>query len=379
MKGFRKTAAANLSALLCCAMCVIAGVAQTQKQDSEQTLKIDTTLVSVPVIVTDRQGRYIPGLKGSDFTLYEDRVKQPIVFFADTEEPVNVALLLDTSMSATLALDDIKNAARDFVKQLRPQDRAMIASFDGDTIALCELTSNHRTLERAIADAHIGERIGTKLRDAVTAVMKEEFRTVKGRKAIVLLTDGKDHGSVVSEQALLDSATEADTLIYSVFYRSLPPGLGRDRQSPRGGWGRPGRGPGGWPGRRPGMEWREETFTPSPQFLDQPQRPDGQGRRQRRGGRIEERDEDAMEFLQRLSEVSSGRYFSSEVSNLNQAFGQILEELRHQYRLGFYPPDHPAGSVHTIKVEVGTKEARTDVIVRSRRSYRVAEERQTER
>src|SRR5262245_5213844 len=134
MDRFRTTVAEILSALACCAICVLAGAAQTQKQDSDQTIKIDTTLVSVPVIVSDRQGRYIAGLKASDFTLYEDRVKQPIVFFADTEEPINVALALDTSRSAEWALDDIKRTAQDFITQLRPQDRAMIVSFEHDTL-----------------------------------------------------------------------------------------------------------------------------------------------------------------------------------------------------------------------------------------------------
>jgi VWFA-related protein len=368
MNRFRRTFAVILSALTCCATCVIVGAAQTQKQDSDQTFKIDTTLVSVPVIVSDRQGRYIAGLKASDFTLYEDRVKQPIAFFADAEEPINVALLLDTSKSATWALDDIKKTAQDFLKQLRPQDRAMIVSFDRDIFALCELTSDRKTLERAIGDAQIGERFGTKLRDAVDAVMKEEFSTVKGRKAIVLLTDGKDHGSGVDEQTLMESAAEADTLIYSIFYRSLPPWLDRERQSPRGRRGVPGRGPEG----RPGIGGRDGFFMQTTWFPDPPQRPDGDGRRRRRAGRIEERNEEAIDFLRRLSEVSAGRYFSSEVSDLRQTFGQILEELRHQYRLGFYPPDHPAGSVHTIKVEVGIMAARPDVVVRSRRSYRVA-------
>jgi len=374
MDRFRRTVAAILSALIWCAICSIAGDAQPQKQTADQTIKIDTTLVSVPVIVSDRQGRYIAGLKASDFTLYEDRVKQPIVFFADTEEPINVALLLDTSKSATWVLDDIKKTAKDFVKQLRPLDHAMIVSFDHDTIALCELTSDRKTLGRAIDDAQIGERFGTKLRDAVTAVMNEEFRMVKGRKAIVLLTDGKDHGSEVAEQTLMESAAEADTLIYSVFYRSLPSWLDRGRQSPRGRWGIPGR----WSERRPQSDPRDGSFTPATWFPDPPQRPNRDGRRQRRAGRIEERNEEAMDFLQRLSEVSAGRYFSSEVSDLKRTFGQIVEELRHQYRLGFYPPDHPAGSIHNIKVEVGIKDADTDVVVRARRSYRVAGELQSE-
>src|SRR5262245_10705391 len=338
MNRFRRTVAAILRSLTCCAMCVIPAAAQSQKQDSDQTFKIDTTLVSVPVIVSDRQGRYIAGLKASDFRLYEDRVKQPIAFFADTEEPINVALLLDTSKSATWALDDIKTTAKDFVKQLRPQDRAMIVSFDHETIALCEFTSDRNTLERAIGDAQIGERFGTKLRDAVEAVMKEEFITVKGRKAIVLLTDGKDYGSEVGEQTLMESAAEADTLIYSVFYRSLPPWLDSDRQPPRDRRR--------WPDRRLWMGRRDGNFKPANVLPDPPQRPGGDGRRRRRAGRIEERNEEAMNFLRRLSEVSAGRYFSSEVSDLKQTFGQIVEELRHQYRLGFYPPDHPAGSIH---------------------------------
>jgi VWFA-related protein len=374
MNRFRNIVAAILSASICCAICVISGVAQTQKQEPEPALKIDTTLVSVPVIVSDRQGRYIAGLQVSDFTLYEDRVKQSIVFFADTEEAINVALLLDTSKSATWVLDDIKEAALDFVEQLRSQDRAMIVSFDRDTIALCELTSDRKTLERAIGAAQIGERFGTKLREAVYDVMKEEFRTVKGRKAIVLLTDGKDHGSEVAEQELLESAAEADTLIYSVFYRSLPPALDGGRQSPRGRRGIPG----GWPERRPLIGQLDGVFMRANQLSDPPQLPDRGGRRQRRARRIEERNEDAMDFLRRLSEVSAGRYFSSEVSDLKRTFGQIVEELRHQYRLGFYPPDHPAGSIHTIKVEVGIEGARPDIIVRSRRSYRIAAEPKSE-
>ena len=87
---------------------------------------------------------------------------------------------------------------------------------------------------------------------------------------------------------------------------------------------------------------------------------------------MEERNEEAIEFLQRLSDASAGRYYNSEVADLRRTFGQIVEELRHQYRLGFYPQDRQTGqftsSIHSIRVEV----ARPDVIVRARRSYRMA-------
>ncbi len=182
--------------------------------------------------------------------------------------------------------------------------------------------------------------------------MKEEFKNVKGRKAIILLTDGKDHGSQTSVRTLLESATEADMLIYSVFYLSRPAAMMRNQRGPRGGWGIPG-------GRRRGGIPRFAM-----PFADQ--FPGGGNPRQRGAGRIG--DEAAIEFLQRLSEVSAGRYFDSEVGNLKNTFEQIVEELRHQYRLGFYPPDHPPGSIHDIRVEV----ARPDAVVRARRLYRIS-------
>ncbi len=357
MNRLRRMFAGTLTLLICCLVGAASSSGQDQKQD---TLKIDTALVSVPVVVSDRSGRYVSGLKASDFTLYDDRVKQQIEFFADTEEPINVALLLDTSMSTRLVLGDIKEAAKDFVNQLRSQDKAMIVTFDFDETVLCELTSNRRTLERAIDRAWIGERGGTKLRDAVYDVTREEFRSVKGRKAIVLLTDGKDMGSDVTERRLLDSAAEADTLVYSVFYQSGPGAIRRDPQD-RGGWGDP-------RNRR-----RGGIFNPFPRFPLQPQGRGGYDpRQQRRGGRMEERNEDAIEFLERLSDASAGRYYNSEVADLRRTFGEIIEELRHQYRLGFYPQDGQPGQstsrIHSLRVEV----ARRDVVVRSRRSYRVA-------
>ncbi len=346
--------------LVCSVACFITSNAQEPKQE---TLKIDTALVSVPVIVSDRQGRYVSGLKVSDFTLYEDRIRQPIEFFADTEEPINVALLLDTSKSARFALDDIKKAAKDFIKQLRSQDRAMIVSFDFKETALCDLTSDRKTLEKAIGKVRIGEILGTKLRDAVYDVMREEFRNVKGRKAIILLTDGKDHGSEVTEHALLESAAEADTLIYSVFYNSLPPMMARNPRQDRAGT------------RRPRIGRRGGIFTPMPRLpMPPPQWPKDDERRQRRTGQVEQRNEMAIEFLERLSDASAGRYYNSEVADLKKTFELIVEELRHQYRLGFYPAEHASGSVHSLKVEV----SRPEVVIRSRRSYRVAGKHQSE-
>ncbi len=314
----------------------------------DQSIKLQATLVSVPVIVSDREGHYVGGLKLTDFTLYKDRVRQAIAAFDSIEEPINVALLLDTSMSTSNVLSEIKDAATDFLKTLRPQDRAMVVSFDYEVHVLSTLTSDRKALERAVKKAEIGFYPGTTLRDAIVKVTNESFKEIKGRKAIVLLTDGKDHGSRTSETELLDSAAESDAMIYSIFYGT---GFGRafdDRVRDR----LPGRGRGGW--RR-----RGGVFDPPPQIPE----------RRRRRERMEQKNEEAAEFLNELSEVSAGRFYSSEVTDLKDTFNQIAEELRHQYRLGFYASDDkPDGSLHRLTVQV----ARPGAVVRARNSYRSA-------
>src|SRR3954454_4758599 len=107
-------------------------IAIVNAQDGQpiDVVKVDSNLVSVPVIVSDRQGRYISGLKAEDFKLYDNSTEQNLAYFDAAEEPLNVALLLDTSKSTQGVLDKIKKAAKNFLKELRPQDRAMIVSFD---------------------------------------------------------------------------------------------------------------------------------------------------------------------------------------------------------------------------------------------------------
>src|SRR5947208_9614827 len=97
--------------------------AQT-KTASDETIKIETRLVSVPTVVSDHNGRYIPGLTRSDFKVFQDGAEQSIEFFAATEEPINVALLIDTSQSTRPVLDDIKESAKAFLKLLKPHDKA---------------------------------------------------------------------------------------------------------------------------------------------------------------------------------------------------------------------------------------------------------------
>jgi Ca-activated chloride channel homolog len=344
--------------LLVCANCFVVAAQkpnETAKQEQDEPIKLGSTLVSIPVIVSDRNGRYVSGLKTENFALYKDGVRQPIAFFSAEEEPIHVALLLDTSKSTRNVLDEIKERAKKFLKQLRPQDRAMVVSFDYEVHLLTGLTADRKALERAIQNADIGEFVGTTLYDAVYEVEEHHLKKINGRKAIILLTDGKDHGSQVSADELLEVSAESDALIYSIFYTTGPPNF-----SP---------GQGRFPGRRregrePPMNRGRRRFpllnqafpSSEPQFRDRAQR------RQR----MERQNQKAEEFLEELAEVSAGRFYSGEVGDLEKNFSLIADELRHQYRIGFYPDgERREGTTHKLRVEV----SRPELVVRARRSY----------
>jgi VWFA-related protein len=339
-------------------------VANAQEPAPGEVIRIDSNLVSVPVIVSDRQNRYLPGLKVANFKLYDNTAEQKIVFFDAAEEPLNVALLLDTSRSTEGALKKIKEAARDFLKELRPQDRALIMTFDFAVHRLSSLTSDRKVLEKAVKQATVGEYFGTTLNDAVVEIIDKDFKPITGRKAIILLTDGEDAGSRLSAWELLDYAAEADAMIYSIYYESDPmrgPGNGRGRGPGRGGR----RGRGGIFGPR--FRGFLLTDAATGQFPQGRRDPNQRDRRGQRAERREERRLEAVEFLTKLSEETSGRFYQSDVSDLKQSFDSIVEELRYQYRLGFYP-QVADGTIHTLKVRVD----RPDAAVRSRRQYRTA-------
>jgi VWFA-related protein len=279
-------------------------------------------------------------LKAGDFKLYQDRAEQPISSFDAVEEPLSVALIIDTSRSTQPVLDDIKSAAVKFLKELRPTDRAMIVSVDYDVHVLSQLTSDQKALADAVKRARTGEQFGTVLRDAIAEVNERSLKRIDGRKAIIVLTDGKDVGSRIPEQNLLDEAAESGAMIYTVFFET-----GQLRR----GWIDPLT----FPRRRVWMG--RDRFPPA--------RPRRENQRRQH---VESRNAEAVSFLTTLSEVSAGRFYNSDASDFKKTFNLIAEELRHQYRLGFYPdPTKIDGQRHALRVQVSTP----DAVVRARRSY----------
>ncbi len=324
------------------AACLLFSVSlRAQEPQAADTIKIDTNLISVPVIVSDRDNRYIPDLKIDTFHLFDNRVEQKITYFETGEEPLNVVLMLDTSFSTSGVLNDIKKAAKEFIKELRPKDRAMVVTFDWQILKLSDLTDNRKQLDDAMKHVKVGKYPGTLLNDALIDISKNVLQPIRGRKAIVLLSDGDDRGSAINPEDLLTSESEADAMIYSIHYRSE-----MDRMFPP----RPDRGHGRGHGRFP--------FHHAP-----PQGPGGPQGRGRPPGR---RGAEGVELMRELADVTGGRYYEGETDKLKETFALIAAELRHQYRLGFYPEDLKRdGSVHALLVKVNLP----DASVRSRHEY----------
>lgn len=326
----------------------------TAQSTADEVIRVDTALVSIPVIVSDRENRYIPGLTVADFKVFQDGVDQKIEVFTNEEAPMNIVVALDTSLSTIGVLKEIKKAAKDFIKVLTPGDRAMIVSVDNNFEVLSDLTADKRILQKAIKDAEIGDRAGTVIYDALFELINKQLRNVKGRKAIILLTDGKDHGSYITKRELLAELNESDTVIYPVFYETMELLQRRRRQDARsrfpgrGGIGGMGRGGGGM--GRPGGGRGPGNAPP--------------------GGRnrpnIERENEYALEFLQQVADSTSGRLFQEKIADLSDVFRQIADELKRQYLVGFYPPENiTPGTVHKIKVQV----TRPGSVIRAKTTY----------
>src|SRR5438132_7934873 len=183
-------------------------------QAAQDTLKVAVDLVSVQVSVTDRHGRFVPGLTAQDFKIEEDGRRQEIRNFArENELPLTLALLVDTSPSVRPVFDEEKMTAEAFLESiLRPKDLALIMGFDRSVTMVQDYTENLKLLKRAIDELEIGG--GTSVYDAVYLASKEKLQDEAGRKAIILISDGEDTTSKVRFNESLVAAHQSDTVIY---------------------------------------------------------------------------------------------------------------------------------------------------------------------
>jgi len=392
-----------------------------------ETLKTETDLVTVPIIATSRDGLYITDLRQEEFKISEDGVQQEVAFFGKVAAPFHVVLMLDTSSSAKDHLRQIQNAAFTFVQQLQPVDRVKIIAFDDKINDLNEFTSDREVLRTAINSTRPGE--GTKVYDAMTVAM-DTLRKIRGRRAIVLFSDGMDwYSDKATFEGTVRYLDEEGVVIYPIRYDtratterlareqseqvtpSLPtidtirkPPSGTTAPTFPGGDGVPTSGtqrttgPFGLPSageimRRRREEERNrypdpnggpaptggpEDRAPYPSDRDRMPRVPGSGPSgvpaptsrpsdDSIGRMLDMAYATADSYLKALAEKSGGRLLRADtLASLPDAFGQIAAELRTQYMLGYYPLNKDRDDRYR-KIKVET--TRKNVAVRARPGY----------
>jgi VWFA-related protein len=212
-------------------MCAAGLVILVAAAQDLSTIRVDVNLVNVLCTVRDRQGFLVNHLKQDDFVLLEDGAPQEIRHFAqESDLPLTVGLLVDTSNSQVRLVDSERQAAAQFFSQvIRPKDTAFLISFDAAIELLMQQANSSKSIKAGLerlseisphlhAHGSIGRPGGTKLYDAVIRASTSELPKDLGRKAIILITDGEDVGSKMRVADAIDAAQKADAIVYSIYY-----------------------------------------------------------------------------------------------------------------------------------------------------------------
>jgi VWFA-related protein len=331
---------------------------QSQQQappQSQSKISTEVKLVTVYAAVRDKHGKIIPNLNQSDFALQEDARPQIIKYFArESDLPLTLGLLVDTSLSQRRVLDQEKSASYSFFDHIlrEDKDKAFLIHFDREVELLQDLTGSREKLRAGLEQldtpsfsntsagsgggsgsgrGHGHGGGGTLLYDSIYLASNELMKKQHGRKALIILTDGVDHGSKESLNTAIASAQRADTAVYSILFADEDAyGAGS-----RGGYG----GHGGYGGGGRGS-----------------------------GGRYPQQDHpDGKKVLERISKETGGQLFEVKKKlSIEQIYAEIEEELRNQYSLA-YTPDRPGddSTYHLIHVTVSQK----DLTVQAREGY----------
>ena len=344
--------------------------------DQSSTMKVTVKVVNVPTTVRDKHGKIVNNLGKDDFLLEEDGHPQTVRYFAhDTDLPLTLGLLVDTSLSQRRVLEQERHASYTFLDQMLHQskDVAFLIHFDHEVELLQDLTSDHQKLESALQSLQIaspgsdnsnnnggnqsgngggpngggypgggypgrgqgqgrhrgyGGGGGTQLYDAAYLASDELMQKQQGRKALIILSDGVDRGSKVGLQTAIETTQKADTVVYSILFKD-------DEGFGGGGFNHGGFG--GGMGRRGGGRYPQEA------------RPDGK------------------KILEQISKETGGRLFEvSKKQPIEKIYEEIAEDLRNQYNLGYTPdPVDAEGSYHTIVLKTKQK----DLVVQARAGY----------
>jgi VWFA-related protein len=353
---------------------------QTQPQSATQDaqsqhpkIAVQVNTVSVLATVHDKHGKIVSNLSKDDFSLEEDGRPQAINYFArESDLGLRLGLLVDTSLSQRKVLDQERDASYSFLDHLLREDKdlAFLIHFDREVELLQDFTPSRPKLQAALQhiqtpqfggsrgggrntggsngggsgdpDSSSGNGggagdgrgqhshgAGTLLYDAIYLASDELMSKQQGRKALIILSDGVDHGSKETLAEAIESAQRADTVVYSILFKD-DQGYG----SPGGGMMGPHVGYGG--GRHGGGRYPQE------------QRPDGK------------------KILEQISKATGGRLYEvSKKETVDKIYAQIEEELRSQYSLGYTPDKDTGPGYHKIQLTTKNK----DLAVQARDGY----------
>jgi Ca-activated chloride channel homolog len=304
-----KYAAVSLAALAgVAAACFALRAQQSEPAQGSESAPIvaEVTRVNMLFTVTDKKGRFVTDLTKNDFQVFESKKPQRIMeFTSETDLPLRLAILIDTSNSIRDRFRFQQEAATNFVNSvMREQDKATLVSFDTAAEVITDLTNDTNKLENGIRELRPGG--GTALYDAMYLACKEKLMRdqpmYKFRRAMVVLSDGEDNESRYSRDQALEMAQRADTVIYTI------------------------------------------------------------------STNISHIETDGDKVMRYFAEQTGGvAFFPFQAKDLNQSFENIANELRHQYNLFYRPePLKTDGQYHPVEIRV---KGRKDLIVRARRGY----------
>jgi Ca-activated chloride channel family protein len=278
---------------------------EAMQKDKDDAIKLETTLIQIPVVVRDKGGRYILDLNKQDFTVFEDGMRQTVEFFGTVDEPFSVALVLDTSGSTASQLEFIKSSAIAFIDSLRPHDRVMVIGFSDSVEVKSEMTGNREVLYGAVRSLGSGEF--TQVYEAIYTAVWERMQNIEGRKAVILFTDGIDTASseIVAEDTLDAVIESEDVIMYAIRYNT-----------------------------RPDVERKLEKKVIAGEYIEGKKRmPWGEKRLE-----LDRAYKEADEYLFQLTELSGGVVErADELTDIKGSFQRLANELRQQYLLGYYP------------------------------------------
>lgn len=355
----------KIATVLGAALLLLAG-APLRSQQQGPTISVNVKLVTMFATVRDKHGALIRNLTKDDFVLQQDGHPQTITYFApDSDLPLTLGLLVDTSMSQRRVLDQERDASHAFLDHLlrEDKDKAFVIHFDREVELLQDLTSSRQKLEASLdqlgrpqfsqtggggssgSDPDSGSGGGggrgsrghggggTLLYDAVYLASDELMKKQQGRKAIIILSDGVDRGSKETLRDAIETAERSDTLVYSILFAD------KEEHGNGGGYGGGHMGGMGGGGMGGGGHHRypEES------------RPDGK------------------KILQQLAKETGGRFFEvTKKETIDQIYAEIDEELRNQYALR-YTPDKTDAAMGYHKILLTTKQK--DSVVQTREGY----------